>query len=66
MAPVILILGLTFNMTGGIWCLMTAYFSSMATGRLRGTSKVSTDLNKLTGIVFIAMGVKLLQTKPAS
>jgi RhtB (resistance to homoserine/threonine) family protein len=61
-----IILGLTFTLTGGIWCLITAYFSSMATRRLRGNSKVSTVLNKLTGIVFIAMGIKLLQTKPAS
>jgi RhtB (resistance to homoserine/threonine) family protein len=61
-----IILGLTFTLTGGIWCLITAYFSSMATRRLRGNSKVSAVLNKLTGIVFIAMGIKLLQTKPAS
>jgi RhtB (resistance to homoserine/threonine) family protein len=61
-----IILGLTFTLTGGIWCLLTAYFSSMATSRLRGNSKVSTVLNRLTGIVFIAMGIKLLQTKQAS
>ena len=61
-----IILGLTFTLTGGIWCLITAYFSSMATTRLRGNSKVSTVLNRLTGIVFIAMGIKLLQTKQAS
>lgn len=61
-APFI-ILGLTFTLTGGIWCLITAYFSSAATRKLRGNSKVSTVLNKLTGIVFIAMGIKLLQTK---
>jgi len=61
-----IILGLTFTLTGGIWCLITAYFSSMATRSLRGNSKVSTVLNKLTGIVFIGMGIKLLQTKPAS
>ncbi|WP_077212610.1 LysE family translocator [Bacillus dakarensis] len=64
-APFI-ILGLTFTLTGGIWCLITVYFSSMATSKLRGNTKVSTVLNKLTGIVFIAMGIKLLQTKAAS
>lgn len=58
-----IILGLTFTLTGGIWCLITAYFSSMATSRLRGNSKVSTAMNKLAGIVFIGMGIKLLQTK---
>ena len=58
-----LILGLTFTVTGGIWCLLTAYFSSMATTRLRGNSKAASVLNRLTGIVFIAMGIKLLNTK---
>ncbi|MFT4414282.1 LysE family translocator [Fredinandcohnia humi] len=56
-------LGLTFTLTGGIWCLITAYFSSMVTTKLRGNSKVSTVLNRLTGIVFIAMGIQLLKTK---
>lgn len=60
-----IILGLTFTLTGGIWCLITAYFSSVATNKLRGNSKVSTVLNRLTGIVFIAMGIKLLKTKAA-
>jgi RhtB (resistance to homoserine/threonine) family protein len=58
-----LILGLTFTLTGSIWCLITAYFSSMATSKLRDNSKVSAVLNQLTGIVFIAMGIKLLKTK---
>ena len=54
-----IILGLTFTLTGGIWCLITAYFSSMATRKLRGNSKVSTVLNKLTGIVFDYNGNKI-------
>jgi RhtB (resistance to homoserine/threonine) family protein len=58
-----IILGLTFTLTGGIWSLFTAYFSSMATSKLRGNSKVATVLNRLTGIVFIGMGIKLLNTK---
>ncbi|RUL48208.1 LysE family translocator [Lysinibacillus antri] len=61
-----IVLGLTFTLTGGIWCLIMAYFSSMATTKLRGNTKVSTVLNKLTGVVFIAMGIKLLQTKPTA
>lgn len=61
-----MLLGLTFTLTGGIWCLITAYFTSMTTTKLRGNAKVSTILNKLTGIVFIAMGIKLLQTKPSA
>jgi RhtB (resistance to homoserine/threonine) family protein len=58
-----IILGLTFTLTGGIWSIITAYFTSMATNKLRNNTKVSTVLNKLTGVVFIAMGIKILKTK---
>lgn len=58
-----IILGLTFTFTGTIWCLITAYFSSIATKKLRGNPKVGTVLSRLTGIIFIAMGLKLLNTK---
>ena len=61
-----LILGLTFTLTGGTWCIITAFFASMATTKLRGNAKVAVVLNKLTGIVFIAMGLKLLSTKVAT
>ena len=61
-----LILGLTFTLTGGTWCIITALFASMATSKLRGNAKVAVVLNKLTGIVFIAMGLKLLSTKAAT
>lgn len=60
-----IILGLTFTLTGGTWCMITALFASMATSKLRGNAKVSSVLNKLTGVVFIAMGLKLLSTKSA-
>jgi RhtB (resistance to homoserine/threonine) family protein len=58
-----LILGLTFTLTGLLWCLFVAYFSSYFTNKLRGNRKVGMVLNKITGIIFIGMGIKLLQTK---
>lgn len=58
-----IILGLTFTLTGLLWCLFIAIFSSYATKKLRGNQKVGMILNKLTGIIFIGMGLKLLQTK---
>ncbi|WP_397539063.1 LysE family translocator [Rummeliibacillus pycnus] len=58
-----LILGLTFTFTGLIWCLIVAYFSSYVTKKLRGNQKVGMVLNKITGMIFIGMGIKLLQTK---
>ncbi len=61
-----IILGMTFTLTGGIWCLLTAYFSSMATTSLRKNAKAGTVLNRLTGIVFIGMGIQLLNTKVTS
>ncbi|MBD8847792.1 MULTISPECIES: LysE family translocator [Priestia] len=58
-----LILGLTFTASGLIWCLFVAYFSSYVTTKLRGNQKIGAVLNKLTGLIFIGMGTKLLQTK---
>lgn len=58
-----LLLGLTFCVTGGIWSFFIANFSSQSTNKLRGNMKVQLILNKLTGIVFIAMSIKLLKTK---
>ncbi|MEN1937709.1 LysE family translocator [Paenibacillus sp. 102] len=58
-----IILGLTFTVTGLLWCLFVAYFSSYVTKKLRGNQKVGMILNKVTGMIFIGMGLKLLQTK---
>ncbi|WP_088068078.1 LysE family translocator [Gottfriedia luciferensis] len=58
-----LILGLTFTATGLLWCLFVAYFSSYVTKKLRGNQKIGMVLNKVTGIIFIGMGIKLLQIK---
>ncbi|MCA1029534.1 LysE family translocator [Bacillus timonensis] len=59
------LLGITFCLTGGIWCLIIANYSSMLTRRLRKSSKMEFVLNKITGLVFIGMAVKLFQTKGA-
>ncbi|MFC5470917.1 LysE family transporter, partial [Cohnella suwonensis] len=58
-----IILGLTFTFTGGVWCILVALFSSFATNKLRNNSKIATVLNKITGIVFIGMGLNLLRAK---
>lgn len=57
------VLGLTFIVTGTLWNLLLGLFSSFATKKLRSSTRVASTLNKLTGIVFIAMGVKLFQAK---
>lgn len=58
-----IILGLTFTVTGLLWCLFIAYFSSYVTKKLRGNEKIGMVLNKITGMIFIGMGLKLLQAK---
>ncbi|PGZ96121.1 homoserine lactone transporter [Bacillus pseudomycoides] len=58
-----IILGLTFTITGLLWCLFISYFSSYVTKKLRGNQKIGIVLNKITGIIFIGMGLKLLQAK---
>ncbi|MFB6732042.1 LysE family translocator [Bacillus mobilis] len=58
-----IILGIIFTVTGLLWCLFVAFFSSYVTKKLRGNQKVGMILNKVTGIIFIGMGLKLLQTK---
>lgn len=58
-----IILGITFTVTGLLWCLFVAFFSSYVTKKLRGNQKVGIILNKVTGPIFIGMGLKLLQTK---
>lgn len=54
-----LLLGLTFFITGGIWCLILALFAARLSGRLRANPKIKTWLDKITGGVFILLGVKL-------
>jgi RhtB (resistance to homoserine/threonine) family protein len=58
-----ILLGLTFSTTALLWSLFIAYFSSFVTKKLRGNPKVGMMLNKITGVIFIGMGLKLLQTK---
>lgn len=58
-----ILLGLTFTFTGGLWSLFTAYFSSIATNKLRKNAKIELVLNRVTGFVFIAMGIQILKTK---
>lgn len=58
-----IILGLTFTFTGLVWCLFIASFSSFISQKIRGSERMGAYLNKITGIIFIGMGLKLLQTK---
>ena len=58
-----LLLGLTFLMTGTIWCLILAVFASNLSARLRKSYIVKRWLEKITGGIFIAIGLKLASMK---
>lgn len=58
-----LILGLTFATTGFIWCSCLALLAARFSKKLREKPSVETILNKISGIVFIGLGIKLLTEK---
>jgi RhtB (resistance to homoserine/threonine) family protein len=58
-----LILGLTFVFTGTIWCLTLAIFSSKLSDKIRQNYKIKKWLDKITGGIFVALGIKLALTK---
>ena len=55
-----LILGFTFMTTGTIWCLFLAYGASLVTQTLRNNNKIGFIMQKLSGFVFIGLGINLL------
>ncbi|MDI6402801.1 LysE family translocator [Balneolaceae bacterium ANBcel3] len=55
-----ILLGLTFMTTGAIWCLFLAHSSSMLTEALRNNEKFGKVMQRLSGLIFIGLGIKLL------
>ncbi len=58
-----LILGGTFLLTGTLWCLFLAYSASFMTVTLRNNTKIDKIMKKISGYVFIGLGVQLLIKK---
>lgn len=56
-----IVLGLTFITTGTIWCLLLVVAADFMTRKLRKRNFASI-LNRVTGAVFIYLGIKLLRT----
>lgn len=56
-----ILLGLTFSTTGILWCMLLVLFSSKMAQRLQ-SSRISTYMNKITGGIFILLGLNLLRT----
>jgi RhtB (resistance to homoserine/threonine) family protein len=58
-----LALGITFTITGTIWCSLLAIFSSAIFMNLRKNQSFSAYLNKACGIVLIGLGIKVAMTR---
>jgi RhtB (resistance to homoserine/threonine) family protein len=57
-----LTLGITFVITGTIWCFLLAIFASSIFGRLKNNTHVSIYINKICGLAFIGLGIKVALT----
>ena len=58
-----IILGLSFAVTGFIWCSCLALLASKFSENLRKNPSIEAVLNKISGVVFIGLGIKLLTEK---
>ncbi|NHZ66250.1 LysE family translocator [Massilia genomosp. 1] len=58
------ILGCIFNLNGMLWCTSLALFTAQASARIKVNPHVSLWLARLTGGLFIWLGIKLALSKP--
>lgn len=56
-------LGISFLVTGTLWCLLLAFCSARATAFLRQNNSAANWLNKICGGIYLLLGVKLLTTE---
>lgn len=54
-----LFLGCVFICTGTLWCLFVAAVAAMASQALRSSSSSFTIARRITGVVFVGLGIKL-------
>ncbi|HVQ15324.1 MAG TPA: LysE family translocator [Vicinamibacterales bacterium] len=54
-----LTLGLTFVMTGTLWCLVLALGAARLRQFFRGNPRMRTTIDRVTGGLFIALGIRL-------
>lgn len=56
-------LGLIFNLNGMLWCHFLAISTAFASQRFKTSQKLANRFNRLTGIFFMSLGVKLALSK---
>lgn len=54
-----ILLGLIFNFNGMIWCHFIAITTAFASKRVKVSAVVAFWLNKLIGVIFVSLGIKL-------
>jgi len=54
-----LALGITFTVTGTIWCLLLANFASFISDKLKNNKKLPGYINRTCGAVLIGLGIKV-------
>jgi len=54
-----IVLGITFFTTGSIWCMVLVYGSAWLTDKFRNRTAMGGILKKLTGTLFVGLGIKL-------
>jgi threonine/homoserine/homoserine lactone efflux protein len=52
-------LGLIFNFNGMLWCHFLAISTAFASKKIQIGNLVASWLNKLTGVIFVSLGIKL-------
>jgi threonine/homoserine/homoserine lactone efflux protein len=58
-ALALLTLGLTFVVTGTIWCLCLAFFAGFLSDRIRRSPRLARLITGLSGLTFLGLGLKL-------
>lgn len=61
-----LLLGITFVVTGTIWGIVLALCTSYFAGKINSKAETPGLLNKITGVIYMALGLNLLRAKLTS
>lgn len=57
------LLGLSFAATSLVWCITLALLAARFSAQLRQNPSIEAWLNKISGLVFIALGLRLMSAK---
>lgn len=62
-SSIFLFLGGMFVLGGTLWCFLLVAFAAGFTGAVRSNARLSRAVGKVTGFVYIALGINLLRAK---